>query len=272
MNVLTFDIEEWFHLLDGAIYSNSYESRLKRNTDTILEILEKHNTKATFFIIGSVAKQYPDVVKTIAAKYEIGSHSMNHKLVYTMKREAFRVDLQDSIHTLEDITGKKIKYYRAPGLSIHKEQIATFDIMAENGIEIDSSLTSAHFYSYGRIKNIPQEPFLIKRQGFEIKEFPVVSKYPILFSVGGYFRLFGYKAIKKMTQNSKYITSYFHPRDFDAGQPMLQGLSLLRRFKSYYGLKQTKGKLDKWLTDFNFIDLDMASQSIDWLKVPVVNL
>ena len=66
MNILTFDVEEWFHLLDfdatrtEAEWGN-YEVRIHDNVDRILDILDRTNTKATFFIIGWVAKTYPEV-------------------------------------------------------------------------------------------------------------------------------------------------------------------------------------------------------------------
>ena len=58
--------------------------------------------------------------------------------------------------------------------------------------------------------------------------------------------------------------SYFHPRDFDKNQPMVPGLSMIRKFKSYYGLSYTKNKLEKWISDFEFIDLKTADSMIDW--------
>ena len=92
MNILTFDVEEWFHLLDFDATRNeeqwkNYEVRIYENVDRILDILESTDTKATFFIIGWVAKTYPDVVKKIAAKYQIGSHTMSHQLVWQQSRE-----------------------------------------------------------------------------------------------------------------------------------------------------------------------------------------
>ena len=66
--------------------------------------------------------------------------------------------------------------------------------------------------------------------------------------------------------------SYFHPRDFDTSQPMIQSLSLKRRFKSYVGLKNAESKLKKWLKDFDFTDIKSAYEKINWNKVKTVNL
>jgi len=94
----------------------------------------------------------------------------------------------------------------------------------------------------------------------------------IVFSGGGFFRLFPYLLIKKWTGESPYVMSYFHPRDFDYGQPMLHQLPLIRKFKSYYGLKGAFNKFDKWLTDFETISLLEAHDKIDWEKTKIISL
>jgi hypothetical protein len=95
---------------------------------------------------------------------------------------------------------------------------------------------------------------------------------PFIFSGGGYFRLLPYKIIQNWTLQSNYIMTYFHPRDFDIGQPIVPGLSLSRRFKSYVGIKNCKSKLENWLKDFEFMDLNTANKTIDWNKAPIISL
>lgn len=87
MNILTFDIEEWFHLLDNDSTRSEeqwkgFEVRIYENMERIFRILEETDTKATFFVIGWIAKTYPDIVRQIASKYQVGSHTMNHQLVW----------------------------------------------------------------------------------------------------------------------------------------------------------------------------------------------
>lgn len=193
-----------------------------------------------------------------------------HQLVYEQAPEAFEHDLQRSIGVLEDISGEKVKYFRAPGFSITSYTPWAFEALLKNGIEIDSSVfpaSRAHggFQQFGTAK-----PAIIECQGMQLKEFPIntdrIVGKDLIFSGGGYFRLFPYNTIKKLTQKSDYVMTYFHPRDFDANQPMVPGLSAVRKFKSYYGLKHTEAKLRKWITDFNFMDLRNASSIVDWSK------
>lgn len=282
MNVLTFDVEEWFHLLDfDATRTEAewgkYEVRIYENVDRILDILERTNTKATFFIIGWIAKNYPDVVKKIATKYQIGSHTMNHQLVWQQTPEEFRNDVESSVKLLQDITGQPVECFRAPGFSIRESEAWAFDILADLGIRYDCSIFPAHHAHGGMESYGAPVPSLIKHGDIEMKEFPVTTKdfmgKKIIFSGGGYFRLCPYSLIKKWSkENSEYLLSYIHPRDLDGGQPMLEGLPLKRKFKSYVGTKGAAEKLGNYLKDFKFTDVKTAAENICWEIVPVVEL
>jgi polysaccharide deacetylase family protein (PEP-CTERM system associated) len=282
MNILTFDIEEWFHILDNdstkteAEWSN-YESRIHKNMETIYNIIEASNSKASFFVVGWIAEKYPEVVREINRRgYEIGSHTHLHQLVYEQDRNTFYKDVERSIKTIEDCVGSKVSMFRAPGFSITEENKWAFEVLHELGIEIDCSVFPASrshggFSSFGAPR-----PSIIKYNGVEIKELPInyssVLSKPVIFSGGGYFRLFPYPLIKKWTQSSDYVMTYFHPRDFDAGQPVIKDLSSARKFKSYVGIEGAEKKLDKWLHDFEFIDIETADKQIDWGGVPLVKL
>jgi polysaccharide deacetylase family protein (PEP-CTERM system associated) len=146
--ILTFDIEEWFNLLDidasrSVSRWNSFESRIHENCDRILSLLAKTGTSATFFCLGWVARRYPDILRTIdAAGFEIASHTQNHQLAYELNPEQFRADVQESIDSLESITGKKVRAFRVPGFSITASNTWALDILTKCGISIDSSIFS----------------------------------------------------------------------------------------------------------------------------------
>ena len=282
MNILTFDIEEWFHILDNdstkteAEWKN-YEPRIHQNMDRIFDMLEKHNQKATFFCMGWIAEQYPEVIKQISDKgYEIGSHTQRHQLIYEQTPKEFKKDVERSIKTLEDISGKKVRSFRAPGFSIVEDNVWAFEALAELGIEIDCSVFPAPRIHGGLPNFSPAQPTIIDIKGHKLKEFPI-NTYKLLgkdviFSGGGYFRLFPYSLLKRYTRKSDYVMSYLHPRDFDPNQPVIPELSKSRKLRSYVGLKGALNKLDKWLTDFYFIDLETADKQIDWEKAKIVNL
>ena len=126
MKILTFDIEDWFHILDNNETKSisewsKFDSRLKLEMDFIYDILDKSKQSATFFIVGWIAEKYPEIIREISDRgFEIGSHSHLHQLVYEQDKKTFYNDVEKSIKTLEDCTGKKIKTFRAPGFSITK--------------------------------------------------------------------------------------------------------------------------------------------------------
>ena len=274
MNILTFDIEEWFHILDnestkGEKEWSNFSYRLDTNMDRIFELLNKHNQKATFFCMGWVAREFPHIIKKIdSLGYEIATHSDLHQLAYDQNEAQFKEDLKRSIHSIESLISKKVISYRAPGFSIKHENRWVFESLVEEGIEIDCSIFPAK-RSHGGFEEFGYaEPAWININGNRLKEFPI-NLYPLfgknlIFSGGGYFRLIPYPLLKSFMKNSDYVMTYLHPRDFDAGQPMIENLSLARKFKSYYGLSGALPKLEKLITDFDFIDLSEANERIDW--------
>ena len=282
MYILTFDVEEWFHLLDNdstrsEAVRGRYPVRIYQNMGRIFRILEDTDTRATFFVIGWIARTYPDLVRRIAEKYEIGSHTMNHQLVWQQNRKAFKEDVSASVSLLEDITGKPVRYFRAPGFSIRSSEAWAFEVIQECGIEVDCSVFPAH-HAHGGIPSYGRAvPSVISHEGVRIKEFPICTKEiggrHIIFSGGGYFRLFPYWLIRKWAEEkSEYMISYIHPRDLDAGQPMIGELPWSGKFKSYVGLKGADRKLRRLLTDFPFTDLAAADRLVDWTGAPVVEL
>ena len=282
MNILTFDIEDWFHILDNPFTKdvkqwNNFESRIHHNMNSIFEIISDSNVSATFFVVGWIAKKYPEIVRKISEKgFEVGSHTHLHQLAYNQSRKTFFNDVNTSVKILEDCIGAKVTCFRAPGFSIIDKNKWAFEVLSDLGITTDSSIFPAK-RAHGGFANFPiTKPSLINLNGIIIKEFPInthsLMGKRFIFSGGGYFRLLPYSLIKSLTKKSDYIMSYFHPRDFDYEQPMIPGLSIFRKFKSYVGLKQCRPKLEKWLNDFNFIDLKEADSLINWNQQKEVNL
>ena len=282
MNILTFDIEEWFHILDNKETKSpsewsKFDSRIRLGMDIIYDILEKTEKSATFFVVGWMAEKHPEIIREISDRgFEIGSHTHLHQLAYEQDQKTFYNDVEKSIKTLEDCSGEKVTSFRAPGFSITENNKWAFEVLYELGITKDSSVFPAARAHGGLTSYNAATPSIIEYNGIKLKEFPInthgVLGKPFIFSGGGYFRLLPYKTIKNWTNQSNYVMSYFHPRDFDSDQPIVPGLSLPRRFKSYVGIKNCKPKLERWLNDFDFIDLNQADESINWNHVPKVRL
>lgn len=64
---------------------------------------------------------------------------------------------------------------------------------------------------------------------------------------------------------------YFHPRDFDIGQPVMKTLPMARRFKCYVG-KGAFAKFQNLLNDGEFYNIEQADKNINWNITPVIPL
>lgn len=278
MKILTFDIEDWFHILDNdttrAVTDwKNFESRAEAGTDRILNLLQRKKIKASFFVLGWIAEKYPQIVKKIhSCGYEIGSHSYAHQLAYEQTREEFRDDLLKSLSLLEAIIGYRPEIYRVPGFSLRTDSLWVLDELISAGIKIDCSVFPAPRAHGGLTQYAECVPGTIQNATGSVKCFPMTTHSlagrQLVLTGGGYFRLFPYPLIRHALARGGYVMTYFHPRDFDAGQPMIPGLSAIRRFKSYTGIKGALQKLDRMIDDFEFTDLKSAASHIDWKTAP----
>jgi len=280
VNLLTFDIEDWYNcdFLTPDFNWDKYEVRIYEGVDRILQELSVRNLKATFFCLGWIAEKHPDVIRRIHRQgHHIGSHSYQHELSFRFDRESFKKDTEKSKKLIEDLLGEKTDSFRAPGFSITKKNTWTLEVLSELGFEYDCSLFPA-VHDYGGFPDYGKpEPTLLKLpNGTFLKEFPInihlLAGRNIVFSGGGFFRLFPYRLIKKWGKQSPYLMTYFHPRDFDPSQPVIQSLPVMRKFKSYVGLKKAFSKFRYLLDDFEFVSVKEADALIDWEKARIVNL
>ncbi|HEY5590922.1 MAG TPA: polysaccharide deacetylase family protein [Paludibacter sp.] len=275
MNILTFDIEEWYiyelYPKGGRSY---YLPIIDDYLGKILDRLDEVDTKATFFCLGAVARTDPKVIKKIAGRgHEIGCHSNNHLLINQMTPSAFKEDTHQSIDSLEQLTGTKIEFYRAPAFSVTENTQWALEILIEEGITCDSSIipVKSRFGGFPSFKEM--QPSVIEINGQLLKEFPIsyatFLNKKLMFSGGGYFRLFPYWVIKKWMTQSDYNIAYFHIRDFDSQQKRVYSKNY---FFSYYGIGGAFNKFNSLIKEFDFISMGSAIEQINWQKVPRIKL
>ncbi len=280
MNLLTFDIEDWYNcdFISEDVNWDKYECRIYEGVRRLLNELDKCQQKGTFFCLGWLAEKHPSIIKEIADKgHQMGCHSYQHELTFRLTPEEFKVDTLKAKHLIEDVIGKKVNIFRAPGFSITEKNTWAIDCLVEMGFEYDCSVFPAH-HDYGGMPNYGKaEPTIIRtRKGNEIKEFPINTHRfygkNIVFSGGGFFRFFPYWLIKKWSKQTDYMMTYFHPRDFDKDQPIIKTLPPMRKFKSYIGLSSAFTKFQKLLSDFEFVSVDNAAKLINWDNARILKL
>jgi polysaccharide deacetylase family protein (PEP-CTERM system associated) len=292
MNILTFDIEEWF--LEKKNHGGR-EFRYQQFDDylsRVLDLLDEVDTKATFFCLGKVAFDFPSVIRKISDRgHEIGCHSNEHLWLNTMTPEELKKDTYEAIGALEDIIGTKVQSYRAPAFSIGEKNKWALEILAENGITRDASIYPAVRDFGGFASFMSKVPAIIKYNGIQIKEFPIsTTKFygkEITYSGGGYFRFLPYGFVKKNFSKSEYSIAYFHLGDLIMNPNGMMSKEeyekyykelgtmknrVIRYVKSSMGTAKAFDKMAKLISNFKFINVDGADAHIDWNSAKMIEL
>ena len=263
IHCLSFDVEEHFQV--SAFWSEErrqqwdrYESRVERNTMRVADVLARHDTKATFFVLGWVAERHPSLVKKLMERgHEIASHGYGHELVTALSPEQFRHDVRRAKCILEDLTGAPVLGYRAPSFSITAESQWALSILVEEGYRYDSSMYD-RFQRPGttRASNGIVQIDTAAGRIWEISLSTLnVWGFQIPVAGGGYFRLFPYRAsraVLQMLENQDVrLMMYLHPWEIDTEQPRMDG-PWLSQFRHYLNLHKTEKRLIALLGDFRF--------------------
>lgn len=269
VNALTVDVEDYFHVSAFADHIDPrdwdhLESRVARNTDSVLRIFDDHGARATFFVLGWVAERHPDLIRRIAdAGHEIASHGFSHKRVHEQSAEEFRADIRRTKSLLEDIGGGSVQGYRAASFSISDETRWAFEILAEEGYLYSSSLYPIRHDHYGS----PDSPRFAHRplENRTLIEIPVSTT--VVFDRnfpcggGGYFRLLPYEisrwAMRRVNRaDGEPCIFYFHPWEIDTQQPRQTNAGRKARFRHYTNLHRMEGRLRRVLDDFDWDRMD----------------
>jgi len=264
-NALSVDVEEYFQ---ATVFNgdspcekwDSYESRVHSATEKVLAILARFDTKATFFVVGWVARRHPGLVKAIHKEgHEVACHSYAHQVISKQTPDTFRKDLRFAKSILEDITGEPVRGYRAPTFSITEDTLWALDILIEEGFHYDSSIFPIHHDRYGMPK-AERFPNLIRRSnGYKMLEFPMSTlrlmgtNFP--FAGGGYMRLlpvsFISRAIERINGRGHPVILYVHPWEFDPHQPRLRA-PLMTAFRHYHNIGAMSRKFEYLVSKHEF--------------------
>ncbi|MBQ9558567.1 MAG: polysaccharide deacetylase family protein [Bacteroidaceae bacterium] len=290
MNILTFDIEEWY--LERHVNGNrskkfkEYDYYLGR----ILDLLDERGLKATFFCLGGMAKDFPEVVLKIAGNgHHIGCHSNRHVWLNKMTPEEVMEDTRIALDQLEQRLGQKVVSYRAPAFSIGQKNKWAFDILAECGITSDASIFPAK-RDFGGFPNFGcHRPCIIDTGNCLIKEFPIQTIHllgrEIAYSGGGYFRFFPLWFTQRELNRSDYAMLYFHIGDLIPEESRMRTKeeyeeyfrepgTLFNRTKRYVkanlGKKHAYAKLGSLIRNHEFVSLSEAEETIsEWNTIHI---
>jgi polysaccharide deacetylase family protein (PEP-CTERM system associated) len=265
INALTIDVEDYYQV--SAFESTvrfeawpSYESRVDRNVRRMLDILDEHSVRATFFVLGWEAEQRPHMIEEIAKRgHEIGSHGYRHRLIYSMSPQECRDDILKSKTELERIISAEVVGYRAASYSITARSLWCLDVLIELGFQYDSSIFPIHHDRYG-IPSANRFIHRIERPGGSLVELPPATvralgmNFPL--AGGAYLRFLpawlvaaGIRHLNTVEHQPAIL--YLHPWEIDPDQPRLAG-SMASRIRHYTNLRKVEAVLHGLLERFTF--------------------
>lgn len=269
INALTIDVEEYFHPSEVQPHVartdwHTFPSRIDLQTNRILDLLDRHNVCATFFVLGWVAEHHPELIRRIAVRgHEIACHSYEHELVYRLTPKQFEEDTRRAVAAIQDACGVTPIAYRAPSYSIIEQSMWALDILVQLGFQYDSSIYPVKHDRYG-IPAFSRFPVMHQTPCGQILEIPIATaavgkKGVAPVGGGGYLRLLpvrytiaGLRRVNEQEMSPACV--YFHPWEIDAEQPRLAA-GFISRLRTYRGLAGMEAKLDKLLRTFQFSTL-----------------
>ena len=261
--IITVDLEDWFQVenLRPCFPLKSWEScesRIEMNTYRLLELFERYNVCATFFVLGWVAKRFGGLIREIAGLgHEIASHGYSHRLCCDIQGPALRGDIHMSKALLEDITGQAVLGYRAPNFSITKELA---EVLGDLNFAYDSSYNNFRLNRrHGKPEDLRRtsEGYLVMGNG--IMELPVsnlrFAGRTIPWAGGGYFRFWPTalfeSGVARILRSEGHYVFYCHPWEVDPAQPrQTHGIGSVSRFRHYLNLDKTLEKLRHFFVRF----------------------
>jgi len=267
VNAFSVDLEDYFMV---TAFSRSvkyedwgrFEDRVEGGTRKLLALLARHDTRATFFVLGWIAERRADLVREIHdAGHEIASHGYNHRMVHEMTMEEFRADVRRSKAVLEDAIGGRIQGYRAPSYSITEKTLWALGILEEEGFSYDSSIFPIRHDRYG-YPGFSRFPVKVAGEGngggiFEIPLSTIrIGGQNIPVAGGGYFRLYPAAvtvwAIRRLNESEKQpVVFYIHPWELDPDQPRMSA-GRLTQLRHRLNIGTTERKLGALLERVRF--------------------
>lgn len=261
VNALTIDVEDYFQVSALAPYIargewEEHDCRVERNVDRILQMLDDHGARATFFTLGWIAERYPQVVRRIVENgHELASHGYGHHRATEQHEDAFLADIRLAKVILEDIAAVEVKGYRAPNFSIGADNPWAFDCIERAGYRYSSSIYPIRHDHYG----MPDAPRFTHQVRDGLLEVPVTTmrmfdrNWPA--GGGGYFRLMPYAMSRWLLRRVNRVDGqpaifFFHPWEIDDEQPRIPGIAAKARFRHYLNLERTERRLRQLLVDF----------------------
>lgn len=270
INALSIDVEEHFHVhvFSKWIKMEEWEqqtSRVAENTRRLLSLLRRYDVRATFFVLGWVAKRQPELIQEIADDgHEIASHGFNHQLVYEQTPIEFSEDLQRSLDAIaKAVPTASVSGYRAPSFSINEKTPWAQELLVEHGFLYDSSIFPTALNDHYGVPNANRFPHRLTNG---LWEFPMsttrIARFNLPVAGGGYFRLYPLwvtqQCMRAIHREGYPAIVYLHPWEIDPTQPRVMQATRRARFRHHVNIHKVESRLEKILQQFKFAPMSQV--------------
>lgn len=271
-NLLTVLVEDYFHV--GAFGNlieqerwTRFEPRYVQNTLKVLDLLDKYESKATFFALGWIAFNTPDLIKEIVRRgHTVACRGFEHKIVRRLSREDFRTELLKTRDALETAAQTPVIGYRSAEKMFFPKDLWTLEVLAEEGFVYDASfLPTAKGVAENNKRRFAFEHETEK--GARIWEFPYPTKniggFLLPIAGGNYYRQLPYTFLRRFVRkwhqrHDAPFLMYFHVWELDQEQPRINAASPYNRIRHYRKLDKMKWIIEENLKMQRFKSIEQS--------------
>ncbi|HXV96242.1 MAG TPA: polysaccharide deacetylase family protein [Gaiellaceae bacterium] len=281
--LLSIDFEDWNQraLRDAGV--DGWDTRYPafvRQVEALLDLLDEIEAKATFFLLGMTAKNYPRLVEELLTRgHDTASHGFAHRRVYRQTPDEFRSDIEESVAVIKELTGRAPRGYRAPAFSVNRDTVWAYTILSELGFAWDSSQFDSPRVPR-RLGPIPQSPYVLAAPGggrlleLPLAILPVGRGRCLPLGGGTYWRFLPTAFVARaLRRREEAATLYFHPFEFDperlradlprGSSAQQRALAAYRFVRANPGRGRLRASLRRVARDFRLVSFE---QEIDILR------
>jgi len=268
IHALSVDLEDWFHgdLLRGLVPQHERVPQVREAVRPLIDLFERAGVRATFFTVGEVARDHPDLLRELAAAgHEIACHTMTHPNLWRLTPDDLRDELEQYHEAIERaVPGVDVLGFRAPMFSIDRRTAWALGVLRDGGFRYDSSVVPAWTPAYG-VRGAPLDVYhaslrdpgrVDAEEGLLELPLTACAFGPLRVPTAGgvYLRLYPFplfRALLRRAARTRPLVLYVHPWETYAGTPRYP-LAPWYKFGLYTNARHALGRLERLLQEFSF--------------------
>ncbi len=281
-SALTIDVEDWYQpeLVRHHLSAQEERGQIEQSGNAVLELLRGRGIKATFFVVGEIARRHPRLIEEVLRQgHELGCHGMSHRPLWELTADELRCELQQFAEVMDEIVpGVAIRGFRAPTFSLDNRTRWALGILTDFGYHYDSSVFPIRTPAYG-VSGCPLLPYRpsagdisLEDEEAELIEFPMSvwtwAGLRVPVCGGFYLRALPWRFVRfclREINSSRPLVIYVHPWETYPETPRMS-LPLLSGFITYYNIGKMISRLTALLEMFRFAPMKTVLEEMGELR------